>query len=315
MSSPFADLAWLPPPPDDFAARCRALEYDDGVPLGLRIRALASYALDENQLTRLARAIRKAGAQTPPLMPFRLGLLSNATTHHLVPALTATAARHGFALECIEADYGQVMQQALSPESSLVQGRPDAVLVAIDHRGLPLRPTPGDPQQADATVTACLAMFRAIRDGLHANGIAICLLQTIARPPEQCFGNLDLALPGTERHLIDAINRGLADSVANTPDLLLDVAGMAELVGLANWHDPTQWNIAKLPFASAFVPLYAEHVARLLAAAKGRSRRCLILDLDNTLWGASSATTGWRGSSSARATPPAKPISRSSRPH
>ena len=36
---------------------------------------------------------------------------------------------------------------------------------------------------------------------------------------------------------------------------------------------------------STYLPLYAEHVARIVAAMRGKSRRCLITDLDNTLWG------------------------------
>ncbi len=287
MSGLHAGLAWLPPPPDGFAAQCRALDTDDGAPLGRRIRTLASCGLDENQLSRLARAIGRAqGAGRPlaPLAPLRLGLISNATTHLLVPALVATAARHGFALECIEAEYGQVMQEALSPESKLARARPDTVLVALDHRGLPFRLSPGDPEAARQTVEGCLGMLQTIRQGLRQNGAGQCIVQTVARPPEAHFGSLDLVLPGTHRHLVDAVNRGMAESLAGTPDLLFDVAGLAELVGLADWHDPTLWNMAKLPFASQFVPLYAEHLCRLLAAAKGRSRRCLILDLDNTVW-------------------------------
>src|SRR5277367_3066161 len=135
----------------------------------------------------------------------------------------------------------------------------------MDHRGLPLRSTPGDAGQARQTVDACLDMLRTIRAALHNNGIGTCILQTIARPAEAQFGGLDLMLPGTHRQLVDALNRGLAEAVAGTADLLFDVAGMAELVGLADWHDPTMWNMAKLPFAGEFVPLYAEHFCRLLA--------------------------------------------------
>ena len=62
------------------------------------------------------------------------------------------------------------------------------------------------------------------------------------------------------------------------------MAGLAETVGLARWHSPEQWNLAKLPFSDDYVPLYADHVGRLLGALRGRSRRCLVLDLDNTLW-------------------------------
>jgi FkbH-like protein len=117
----------------------------------------------------------------------------------------------------------------------------------------------------------------------HSN--AICIVQTIASPPEQLFGSHDAGLPGTSRRFGERFNQMLAESLKGTPDLMLDIAWLAQTVGLATWHSPCQWNLAKLPFDSACSPLYAEHVARLLAASLGRSRKCLVLDLDNTLWG------------------------------
>jgi FkbH-like protein len=227
---------------------------------------------------------RQAGRSLSPLSGFRLAMISNATTHLIAPALIATAARYGIALDCVEAEFGQVLQEAVSPESAIHRAKPDAVLVGLDFRGLPLKATPGDRQAADATVAAALDHLATIRAGIRRNGKAICILQTLARPAESTFGNLDTVVPGTQRALIDAINRGIADSIAGTEDLLLDVAGLAETVGLDSWHDATLWNMAKLPFANEFVPLYAEHVCRLIAALRGKSRRCLILDLDNTVW-------------------------------
>ncbi len=283
----YRDLSWLPRMPDDFAAQCRSAA-NAGQPIGERIQSLASYALDENALTRLARLIAETMAQgmpLAPLIPFRLAVVSNATTHFAVPALIGTAARHGIALECIEADFGQAVQEALTPDSAINRARPDAVLVALDHRGLPLRPSPGDRDAATATVAACLAQLNAIRDGIHRHCNALCLLQTIARPPEATFGSLDFALPGTMRSLVEAVNRGMAESLAGSSDLLFDVAGIAETVGLADWHEPKLWNLAKIPFSNIFLPIYAEHACRLVAAIRGRSRRCLVLDLDNTLWG------------------------------
>ena len=286
MSNLLDLLAWLPPPPPDFAAICR------GVPassedLGQRLQWLASHALDEIELNQLAKQMvraRKAGHSLAPLAPFKLGLISNATTDFICPALVATALRHGVALECIAGPFGQVAQQALSPDSEIKQAKPDAVVVALDFRGLPLRPTPGDTAAAQATVRQVLDHLTAIREGIKQGGKAICILQTIARPVEPYFGSLDFAMPGTLRHLIDAVNRGIASSLAGTEDILLDVAGLAEAVGLAEWHSPMEWNLAKVPFASAFLPLYADHVCRLIGAIQGKSRRCLVLDLDNTLW-------------------------------
>ena len=43
------------------------------------------------------------------------------------------------------------------------------------------------------------------------------------------------------------------------------------------------------------VPLYGDLVGRLLAAKQGRSAKCLVLDLDNTLWGGAVGDAGVEG--------------------
>ncbi len=97
----YRELAWLPRPAEDFTKRCRALRDATGS-VGREVRALAAFGLDENKLARLANSIgtvmQRPGGMDP-LLPFRLGIISNATSHFMVPALVATAARYGFALE------------------------------------------------------------------------------------------------------------------------------------------------------------------------------------------------------------------------
>ncbi len=296
-NSIFAQLAWLPRPAPGFSAACKsALEAGDR--LGRRLRSLATPALDSNQLAKLARVIGQArakGASLAPLIPFRLGLISNSTTDFLVPALVATAARHGIALECVCGDYDQGMQEALSAESKINRAKPDAVLIALDYRGLPFRAVPGDATGAARVIDDVMTHLDTIRQGLKANSNATLIVQTVASPPEQLFGSLDAAMPGTLENLIRAVNRRIVDGIADSDNLLLDVARLAETVGLAEWHDPMQWNLAKLPFADALVPLYADHVGRLIAAQKGKSRRCLVLDLDNTVWGGVIGDDGLEG--------------------
>jgi FkbH-like protein len=77
--------------------------------------------------------------------------------------------------------------------------------------------------------------------------------------------------------------------------VLLDVAGLAETVGLANWHNPQLWNMAKFSFSDELIPLYADHVARTIAAIRGKSGKVLILDLDNTVWGGVIGDDGLEG--------------------
>ena len=103
MTCLFADLAWLPRPPETFLERVKQLPQSSAA--GRDLQAQAQYALTLNQLIRLAKALeqwrRKDPAALAPLIPFRLAILSNATLELIAPALVASAARHGIALEVI----------------------------------------------------------------------------------------------------------------------------------------------------------------------------------------------------------------------
>lgn len=287
-TSLYRDLHWLLAAPDDFKARCAALLEQHAETPGRDLRTLATHALNINQLTRLSKtidALHEQETTLTPLAPFTLGLVSNATTALMAPSITATAPRHGIDLTLVEADYGQAAQEAMNPQSALNTARPDAVLVAIDYRGLPLSAALGNPSEADAAIEKSVQYLAMIRSGVLQGSGAPCMVQTLPRPPETILGSLDYRMAGALRDLCDRFNRALAESVQGSDDMLLDVAGLADTVGLADWHDPGQWNLAKLPFAQSMVPLYADYVCRIPAAMRGKTRRCLILDLDNTLWG------------------------------
>jgi FkbH-like protein len=274
----YKNLTWLPRPPQDVSAQIKAA---DSV---AQLRTLANHALDENQLHRLAKRLG-ALPEDAAFPALRLGIISNATADFLAPALAATGLRHGLRLQVTLGNFNQPMQEALDARSPIHEAKPEIVLLALDYRGLNLLPSPGNADMGAATVEAAIAQLRQMRDAIRAHSQSVCMFQTLARPVESLFGSFEAALPGSERWLIDRFNAALAACVTESSDLLFDVAGLAETIGLANWHDATLWNMAKLPFAGDCLPMYAEMLLRPIAAMRGKSRRCLILDLDNTLWG------------------------------
>jgi len=280
-----SDLPWLVPPPDDFRARCAAA---DQRPDGGAIARLAGFRLNANHLVRLSRTIETAlagGHDLRPLTPFRLGVLGNGTTDLFRPSLAAAAARHGVALQVVGTDYDQLAQTALDPASPINTAGCDAVLLAVDHRALPLAATPAAASgEAERMVDRAFGELRELRDGLRRH-CPLVIFQTLARPPEPLFGSFDIRLEASTRSLLHRFNEHLRTLAAERGDAVLDVAALAETVGLQHWHHPGQWALYKLPFAQQMVPLFADHVGRLLGALRGRGRKVLVLDLDNTLWG------------------------------
>ncbi|MEO8335546.1 MAG: HAD-IIIC family phosphatase [bacterium] len=281
----FTQLSWLPRAPGDFEARLKALD-PCSTSVGAELQWLASHSLDDNRLAKVARFVGRvrAAGNVPSLTPYRLGVITNSTTDFLCSAITGTAPRFGLNVDCIAGPYGQSLQEAIDPASQVNAARPAAVLIGLDWRGLGLRTTAAGAD-TEAMVESARAHVSAIRDGIHANAGAVCIVQNIAPPSERVFGSLDRSIASSLVSVIDATNRAIAADLESSPDVLFDVDGLAATVGVANWHSPAEWNLAKLPFASEMLPLYADHLCRLLAALNGKSRRCLVLDLDNTMWG------------------------------
>ncbi len=285
------NLSWLPQPAIDFPQSVAAAT------TGFELKELAKFALDDNQLRKLSKRLsylQSEKVSLSPLTPVSIGLISNATTKLTASALVGSALRFGISLTIEQAEYNQVAQEAFSAESSFTGHALSVVLVAIDYRGFPLLPTPGDHLAADVNIKDCLSYIKSVIESLRTKTGAQIILQNIAPPVEVLSGSYEGRLPGTLSWLIARLNIEL-DSLVSDNTFILDVAGIAANVGLGNWHDPTLWNIGKLPFAQCYTPIYADYACRILAARLGKSRRCLILDLDNTLWGGVIGDDGLEG--------------------
>jgi FkbH-like protein len=280
-------LSWLPRAPDDFREQCQRLmtQAEGSERVGSDLERIAAHALNFNQLNRLGSLINrlKANPKTlEPLDPFRFGILCTGTTDLVVPALAASAARHGIALHVEVPPFDQMVQQSIDSQSQLNTARLDAVLIGYEHRGLRI-----DADVATLRIKSpdeTLSLISTICDGILANSNATAIVQTIPNVVEDTFGNIDLATDSLKLR-IEQVNQFIRKQAMNSRCALFDVERIANLVGLDAWHDPVQWNLAKLPFSQGLLPLYAEKCAQLLGAMRGKSRKCLIMDLDNTLWG------------------------------
>ena len=282
------NLPWLPPAPDDFRARCKALAARPDAP-GLQVRALASYRLNADQIATLSKAIRKLkgdGASFEPLVPITIALVGDGSHELIVDALAGTAARHGIHLSVVEVPFNSGEMMALDAASPLQRARPDVVVLNFTYRAFRHVPDTAfdDRETSQVLIDEAVGRIRAMCHGIRTGCGASVILQTIPRPAATLFGGFDRLLPGTPLSILEGINRGILE-LARSPNLLLDIAALSESVGLDAWHDQSHWHGFKLPFSQRLVPLYADHVTRTLAAMRGLTRKCLVLDLDNTLWG------------------------------
>jgi FkbH-like protein len=313
---PLHALPWLPRPPRKIRDVAGSLPADPLAAL-TTAQSLAQAGLDEAELRLLGRKVRGvlksapaalsgalgADARKQGLVRVRLLILSASTASHLTDALIGTAIRFGFLLDVTAVEYEEPEPWLDRNRDELKNNPPDFVLLATDNRMLKLAAPLGDEEASRLAIDAALGRIARIAEVAGTATGKPVMLQTLAGDPDTSQINMDLGLSGSPRYLTGEFNRRLALQARQASHLLFDVNGLANLVGQATWSAARYWYAAKYPFATVMIPLYADHVMRMISAHMGRSRRVLVLDLDNTIWGGIVGDDGIEGLALGTGTP------------
>ena len=235
-----------------------------------------------HQLVRLLRSLPVTELQ---LRPLKLALLATSTVDHLSEVLRLYLAREGFAAEIFQSEYDTLYQAVLDSSSALYTFRPDVIWLFTNYRDLDLRVVPGagDPAVA-AAVDGAISRIKTLWSAIRANCDAHIIQNNADMPLERTFGHFEAQAPWSRTNLLRRFNVALAASY-ETSLSVFDLDHVAALHGRRNWTDERYWFHSKHAFSLDAAGIVAHYGARLIAASRGLSRKCLVLDLDNTLWG------------------------------
>ncbi|HTG04547.1 MAG TPA: HAD-IIIC family phosphatase [Bradyrhizobium sp.] len=282
----------------DFRLQLQAALAETGTRARLdSLARLAQSRLGFTETIQLDRALARSAAE--PIDGYarlRLAVLSNNTIDHLLPAIRVAGLRYKLQFDVFSGSFGQYRQELLDPASPLLQFRPDLILLSLNARqatsGVPIAATAEEVERALGRVVDELGdLWRHARGTFNATVIQ----QSYLDVSEPLFGSYDRLVPAAPSRLIARLNDLLAQAAARENVMLLDVAQASARDGIDAWFDVARWLQGKMEIAPQAAPLYGDLVARVVAAQRGLSRKCLVLDLDNTLWGGVIGDDGLEG--------------------
>ena len=280
-------LSWLPNA-SNFRRDLRAA-MDIATPIECleKLASLATYRLGFLETVQLDRALDRLDLkEAQGFLPIRLAVLGSSTTDHLLPAICIAGLRRRLLVDIYSGPYGQYRQDLLDPTSSLYRFAPQTVLFSLTAReaiaGVELAAT---VTKIDKTITQVIRELRSYWRKASNIGSTAIVQQTFLDVTEPLFGSYDRSVPGAPAQVVARLNDRLCEAAMQDGVLLLDVARASARDGIHAWFDLGRWLQGKLEIAPQAAPLYGDMVARILAAQRGLSKKCLVLDLDNTLWG------------------------------
>ena len=215
----------------------------------------------------------------------KIALLSDAATQQFVPLLRTLFHRAGVDASFYEAPFDGIELETIDATSGLYRFQPDLIVILNSVQALRAsfgKRTAG----ATAFIEEKSRGIAKIWDAIQSHSKATVLQSTFVMPYERFFGNFDAKVASSFSSVVRSINAAvLEQSRARNGVLINDVEAVASWLGRRQWFDDRLWDLAKAFCALENMPSVANNIIQIAMATRGRVVKCVVLDLDNTLWG------------------------------
>ncbi len=132
--------------------------------------------------------------------------------------------------------------------------------------------------------------------GLSNQTNAVILFQGFEYPAEPAFGIIDRQKMDGQYNAIRKLNDYILALLQAEGNIhFVDLNVCCSRIGSVNYYDHRYWHIGRAPYTKAGLEEIAFENIKFISAIKGKNKKCLVLDCDNTLWGGIVAEDGLTG--------------------
>jgi FkbH-like protein len=225
----------------------------------------------------------------------RMALLADTATQRLATLLRVLFHRNDIDCSFYEGGFDGIELEVHDANSELYRFAPDVVVILNAVQALRSRfgRRSGD---AKAFVEENLDTMTGVWDAVRKHTSAPIIQSNFVLPYERTFGNFDLKMPQSFYAVVAWLNEQIPSASQQRGHVLInDVDALASWIGRRFWFDDRLWDLSKYLCAVDHLPALARNIVNIVMAQRGRVIKCVVLDLDNTLWGGLIGEDGLEG--------------------
>lgn len=220
------------------------------------------------------------------LKKIKIALMGDSATQLLVKALKGYGYEVDYNFDVFEADYDQIEMQTYDLESELYEYKPEYIVIYHSSEKLLKQFYKLDNSDktsfADRHIEKVSNLYRTISNKCKCKVIYFNFVES----DDSVFGNYANKTTSSFLYQIRKINYELMNLSQQHKNLFInDVAALHNAFGAAFCTDPKIYITTDLIFSLDFLPVVAKNITDIILSIAGSMKKCVILDLDNTLWG------------------------------
>ena len=229
----------------------------------------------------------------------KIAILSGSTTSLVSRLLKLFLLNNGIKAEIFEGHFGNFFIDAMNPSAELVAFKPDIIYVHTSRVNLKSFGKVRDFQNndsSDSLVTQEVSQAKAIWKSLNDRFDCWIIQNNMDLVPDSPLGNSEGTEAMGHNFVAREINQHLVDESKNFGQVLIhDINALSASIGLEEWWSPRDWIQYGLATSTISHPRLAFSLAAVVTSILGESKKCLVLDFDNTLWGGVIGEVGVNG--------------------
>lgn len=202
----------------------------------------------------------------------KIAVLTGYTGHFISQSLRAVALQYGIWLEVYETGYGLFRQAAIGEDAKLSAFHPDLCYLYVGNEHLS-----GKSAEED------VADLKVVWKQLHDRFTCDIIQNNFDMPTLRTAGNLDAKTDSPYRRHMQ-LNLLLAEQSPAYVHIN-NVDYLSSVFGITSFRDEKMYDYSKIPTRFEMLIPYTANICAVIAAILGKSKKCIVLDLDNTLWG------------------------------
>jgi FkbH-like protein len=224
----------------------------------------------------------------------RIAILSDIATQYLAQSVKALAYEYGFNPEIYEGAFDQMQAEALDIGSGLYAFKPDYVVIFPTAENLKRRLYKTPPEDRPAFVAAESGRILSVADTISNNSDAQIILCNLCEIDDGLYGSYAGSYELSVLSVTRTINLQLTADIRSRSGIHpADIAAAQNLYGSENTFDERMYYLSSNPFTQDFLAVIADRILSVINVLKGHVKKCLITDLDNTLWGGTIGDIGF----------------------